>query len=333
MKEHLRGQRFETEEDIIQATKVAIKNLDKCSYFTAFKDWLQRIEKCANNASANIVVRNCKLHNDASCSLSRDGKLLAAFVPTHRGFPDKMVLGVFSLENGNFAQCLYTKSFGPNAISVSISPENSYLLVGTAAKRMFFFSTNQLVGKIFKMVKQKAGESSMKHKTDLFYFPENRTGFCSVNSACWLPEVGMGLVFGTNKGDLVFSRPRSKRHGQREPYIEQESPRLSEQESPRLREPAAHRTILDFIPRWRHLTGVPTTSSNNTQNNNNSSGSNFQISNNPVFPTMSTWSSNGRSSWRSSATQTSTIQDHRSTSTQTRSGEEGEEDEVAEVAI
>ncbi|GFR58327.1 histone-lysine N-methyltransferase SETMAR [Elysia marginata] len=49
MKEHLRGQRFETEEDIIQATKVAIKNLDKCSYVTAFKDWLQRIEKCANN--------------------------------------------------------------------------------------------------------------------------------------------------------------------------------------------------------------------------------------------------------------------------------------------
>ncbi|GFR92237.1 histone-lysine N-methyltransferase SETMAR [Elysia marginata] len=51
MKEHLRGQRFETEEDIIQATKVAIKKLDKCSYVTAFKDWLQRIEKCANNAS------------------------------------------------------------------------------------------------------------------------------------------------------------------------------------------------------------------------------------------------------------------------------------------
>ena len=45
MKEHLRGQRFETEEDIIQATKVAIKNLDKCSNVTAFKDWWQRIEK------------------------------------------------------------------------------------------------------------------------------------------------------------------------------------------------------------------------------------------------------------------------------------------------
>ncbi|GFS01675.1 transposase [Elysia marginata] len=54
MKEHLRGQRFETEEDIIQATKVAIKNLDKCSYITAFKDWLQRIEKCANNGGCCV---------------------------------------------------------------------------------------------------------------------------------------------------------------------------------------------------------------------------------------------------------------------------------------
>ncbi|GFR59572.1 histone-lysine N-methyltransferase SETMAR [Elysia marginata] len=54
MKEHPRGQRFETEEDIIQATKVAIKNLDKCSYVTAFKDWLKRIEKCANNGGCML---------------------------------------------------------------------------------------------------------------------------------------------------------------------------------------------------------------------------------------------------------------------------------------
>ncbi|GFR85633.1 mariner Mos1 transposase [Elysia marginata] len=54
IKEHLRGQRFETEEDIIQATKVAIKNMGKCSYVTAFKDWLQRIEKCANNGGCYV---------------------------------------------------------------------------------------------------------------------------------------------------------------------------------------------------------------------------------------------------------------------------------------
>ncbi|GFR72134.1 mariner Mos1 transposase [Elysia marginata] len=54
MKQHLRGQRFETEEDIIQATEVAIKNLDKRSYVTAFKDWLEWIEKCANNGGCYV---------------------------------------------------------------------------------------------------------------------------------------------------------------------------------------------------------------------------------------------------------------------------------------
>lgn len=264
---------------------------------------------------ANIVVRNCKLHNDASCSLSRDGKLLAAFVPTHRGFPDKMVLGVFSLEDGNFAQCLYTKSFGPNAISVSISPENSYVLVGTAAKRMFFFSANQMVGQVYKMVKQKAGESSMRHTTDLFYYPENRTGFCSVNYACWLPEVGMGLVFGTNKGDLVFGRPGSKRKVERDPYFWRSS---------RSREPSAHRGILDFFPRRRNLAEFPVATSSE---NSSSSETNSQT------PSTSTWSSRESSYWRNSGTQTTTLNDHRSAATQTRSEEEDEEEEVAEVAI
>lgn len=29
----------------------------------------------------------------------------------------------------------------------------------------------------------------------------------SINSARWLPEPGMGLAYGTNKGDLVICRP------------------------------------------------------------------------------------------------------------------------------
>ncbi|RUS83945.1 hypothetical protein EGW08_008300 [Elysia chlorotica] len=269
-----------------------------------------------SDPSANVVVRNCKLHNDASISLSRDGKLLAAFAPTHRGFPDKMVLGVFSLESGTFAQCLYTKSFGPNAISVSISPENSYVLVGTAAKRMFFFSANQMVGQVYKMVKQKAGENSMRHTTDLFYYPENRTGFSSVNSASWLPGVGMGLLFGTNKGDLVFSRPGSKKKIEREPYFWRS----------RLRDTTALRGILDYMPRRRNLTSFA--SANARPENNNSSSSSSSSSADTDALANSSGSSSSRSS---SATQTTATNDQRSAATQTRTEEEEEED-VAEVA-
>ncbi|KAL3882386.1 hypothetical protein ACJMK2_028735, partial [Sinanodonta woodiana] len=63
------------------------------------------------DAKANIVVPHCKLHNDASCDISKDGSLLATFVPSHQGFPDDNILAVYSLMANNKGQCLFTKSF------------------------------------------------------------------------------------------------------------------------------------------------------------------------------------------------------------------------------
>ncbi|XP_059171455.1 activating molecule in BECN1-regulated autophagy protein 1-like [Physella acuta] len=179
------------------------------------------VSKCVipdiTNASTNIVVKHCKLHNDASCDLSKDGTILATFVPSHRGFPDDNILGLFSLRKETLAQCLFTKSFGPNAISVSISPENRYILVGLAAKRLFFFTINQMVAQVYKLEKEKAGESSMKHVTDLFHpCNQDSRSHVSVNSARWLPGVGQGMVYGTNKGDLHFCRPGSRKVHERD---------------------------------------------------------------------------------------------------------------------
>ncbi|KAH9519395.1 hypothetical protein Btru_075441 [Bulinus truncatus] len=165
-----------------------------------------------SNASANIIVKHCKLHNDASCDISKDGSLLVTFVSSYRGFPDNNILGVFSLRNETLAQCLYTKSFGPNAISVSISPVNRYVLVGLAAKRFFFSQASQMVAQVYKLERQKAGENSMKHITDLFHPANQETrNHMSVNSARWLPGVGEGMVYGTNRGDLHFCRPGSRK--------------------------------------------------------------------------------------------------------------------------
>ncbi|XP_013397817.1 activating molecule in BECN1-regulated autophagy protein 1 [Lingula anatina] len=161
------------------------------------------------DANANIVVPNCKLHNDASCGLSQDGRYLATFVGSHRGFPDDTILGVFSLQQDNLGQCVFTKSFGPNAISVSVSPLNNYILVGLAAKRLaWVFTEKQVVAQVFKLVQPLGGESSMKHVMDITHpcageIPTH----VSVNSAGWLPTVGAGLVYGTNRGDLCICTP------------------------------------------------------------------------------------------------------------------------------
>lgn len=65
------------------------------------------------SASVNVLVQNCKIYNDASCDISADGQLLAAFIPSsQRGFPDEGILAVYSLAPHNLGEMLYTKRFG-----------------------------------------------------------------------------------------------------------------------------------------------------------------------------------------------------------------------------
>ncbi|CAI9736865.1 serine-rich adhesin for platelets-like [Octopus vulgaris] len=162
--------------------------------------------------SDNVIVPHCKLHNGASCDISQDGSLLATFVPTHRGFPDDTVLAIYSLQEDSLGQCLFTKGFGPNVISVSISPKNHYVLVGLAAKRIsWVFTTNQMVAQIYQLSQEFAGEQSMKHVSDITHYVDADTRtHVSVNSAKWLPQVGAGLVYGTNRGNLHICWPGFK---------------------------------------------------------------------------------------------------------------------------
>ncbi|XP_005104595.1 uncharacterized protein LOC101846902 [Aplysia californica] len=161
-----------------------------------------------SDSKANVIVPHCKLHNDASVDISQDGTLLTTIVPSLRGFPDGNILAVFSLRPDSLAQCLYTKKFGPNAISVSLSPKNNFVMVGLASKRYFYFITpTMMVAQVYQLVKQKAGERSMQHVTDVIHPNREPRSHVSVNSGRFLPGLGEGLVYGTNKGDLLFCRP------------------------------------------------------------------------------------------------------------------------------
>ena len=131
----------------------------------------------------------------------------------HRGFPDSNILAVFSLRPSSLGQCLYTKRFGPNAISVSISPRSNYVMVGLASKRvsLLMVSPALMVAQVYRLTSPGAGEASMTHETDLIHPSRAREGepraHVSVNSGRFLPGVGEGLVYGTNKGDLHLCRP------------------------------------------------------------------------------------------------------------------------------
>ena len=55
MTEHLRGQRFESEEDLIWVMKETIRHLDNDAYGTTFDGWLRRILKCVGNGGCYLV--------------------------------------------------------------------------------------------------------------------------------------------------------------------------------------------------------------------------------------------------------------------------------------
>ncbi|XP_051917073.1 activating molecule in BECN1-regulated autophagy protein 1B [Hippocampus zosterae] len=163
-----------------------------------------------SNASANVLVPNCKIYNDASCDISADGQLLAVFVPSsQRGFPDEGILAIYSLAAHNLGEMLYTKRFGPNAISVSLSPLGCYVMVGLASRRILLHpTTDHMVAQVFRLQQPHGGETSIRMVFNVVYpmAPDQRR-HVSINSARWLPDPGMGLAYGTNKGDLVICRP------------------------------------------------------------------------------------------------------------------------------
>ncbi|KAM9503643.1 activating molecule in BECN1-regulated autophagy protein 1B-like isoform 1-T1 [Salvelinus alpinus] len=163
-----------------------------------------------SNASVNVLVPNCKIYNDASCDISADGQLLAVFIPSsQRGFPDEGILAVYSLAPHNLGEMLYTKRFGPNAISVSLSPMGCYVMVGLASRRILLHpSTDHMVAQVFRLQQPHGGETSIRMVFNVVYpmAPDQRR-HVSINSARWLPDPGMGLAYGTNKGDLVICRP------------------------------------------------------------------------------------------------------------------------------
>uniref|UniRef100_A0A672MA94 Activating molecule in BECN1-regulated autophagy protein 1-like n=1 Tax=Sinocyclocheilus grahami TaxID=75366 RepID=A0A672MA94_SINGR len=159
-----------------------------------------------SNATVNVLVPHCKIYNDASCDISADGQLLAVFIPSsQRGFADEGILAVYSLAPHNLGEMLYTKRFGPNAISVSLSPLGCYVMVGLASRRILLHpTTDHMVAQVFRLQQPHGGETSIRMMFNVVYpmAPDQRR-HVSINSARWLPEPGMGLAYGTNKGDLL----------------------------------------------------------------------------------------------------------------------------------
>ena len=85
-----------------------------------------------SDASANIVVKEAKIHNDASVDMSEDGTILVTLVPSN--LPMTTVVGVYGLSGSERGQCYATYCLESSAVSVSLSPTARHLLVGLTTR-------------------------------------------------------------------------------------------------------------------------------------------------------------------------------------------------------
>ncbi|KAJ8024005.1 Activating molecule in BECN1-regulated autophagy protein 1 [Holothuria leucospilota] len=159
------------------------------------------------DAKSNVVVPCCKLYSDASCDISKDEKFLTTFVPYN--FPDQFVVAAYSLEKETFGQIMYSMKLGADAITLSISPSSNYLLVGVASGRYHYPATQTPLAMICKFSEPTGEEGSIRVIQTVTHPSEGteRPSAC-LNIAKWIPTVGAGFVYGTDKGDLRICTPR-----------------------------------------------------------------------------------------------------------------------------
>ncbi|XP_034236093.1 uncharacterized protein LOC117642241 isoform X2 [Thrips palmi] len=165
----------------------------------------------------NLVVSECKIHNDASVDISSDGHLLVALLPTARpsGHPQILpttpaqTIGVYSLVWESLGQLLYTTSIDQPAVSVALSPSSAYLLVGLATRRAMLMPNDQhALAQIFRLEGAKPGRPiGARGRLNLYRYIEPLSSApVGINCIRWAPVSGQGIVYGTNNGTLVMLR-------------------------------------------------------------------------------------------------------------------------------
>lgn len=175
-----------------------------------------------SQSESSIVVPKCKINNDGSIDISKDGRFLVAFVPNIGNMRQSTMAAVYSLASQTMGQCLYTWNFeNTNAVSVSFSPLSRYLVIGIGSTHRHHLGATERepVAQIFRLdpctknssltfvssVYQEGGGGS-RASVGIAGIGSGTPG---LNYVCWLPVSGQGLIYGTNRGSLLICRPVS----------------------------------------------------------------------------------------------------------------------------
>lgn len=153
----------------------------------------------------NVIVESCKIYNDTSVDISRDGRVIAVFIPTadimHSTLSRPMEVAVISLQPRTFGQILFRKGCEHNLVCLSISPLCNRICVGFRYRHCLIGESRTskiLMGHVFAM----ADDEEMPLVQKIYHPAERNIRLVSINTMSWSPQAGGGLAYGTNTGDV-----------------------------------------------------------------------------------------------------------------------------------
>lgn len=158
-----------------------------------------------SDATSNVIVKEAKIHNDASVDITADGTTLITLIPA--SVQMTATIGVYSLSPGNRGHCYASLSVDCPAVSVSLSPTSRHILVGlTLSPRPSRISDPCLMAQIFSLKMPKTGSNEngeIIHRRDI---PHAEAPNTHLNCIRWIPVPGQGIVYATNTGLLKILR-------------------------------------------------------------------------------------------------------------------------------
>ncbi|EDV28676.1 uncharacterized protein TRIADDRAFT_51829 [Trichoplax adhaerens] len=114
--------------------------------------------------------------------------------------------------------CLPDLKAGPNIMSVSFSPLDRYIIAGFSCYRPQRHTFNDLpAASIYRICRNERKSSDspdsippyeigLEFVRDIDHYAyRSSIENVSTNIACWLPEIGSGVVYGTNRGHVIIS--------------------------------------------------------------------------------------------------------------------------------
>lgn len=177
--------------------------------------WDFSIETIPNitDPQSNVITHRCRIDNDSSIDISRDGSLIACFVPdddSRQPLISSYELKIISLKSRDFGTCYYSLPQGSQAHTVSISPSSKYIVVGLGSGRPPLITSEQdddlTIAKVYSL--------NERHSFGLIRdIKIKRDGsLLNLNAIKWMPR---GIVYNVGQGSMYHQRYQTRRfnHG------------------------------------------------------------------------------------------------------------------------